>query len=74
MNVILHITTYLLFIFYTTVAGYVFKGWFAWFYHDKLNWHIPKNNSLITDGVTNYGVCKYCDKIIQQDAQGKWIC
>lgn len=71
---ILHIMTIIILIVALTSAGYVAKGWFAWYYHDKLNWHIPRETSLITDGVNNYGICKYCDKVIQQDNQGKWIC
>ena len=54
-------------------AGYVFKGWFKWLYHDILKWHIPKEDSIISDGFIRWGVCKYCDEVIQQDSQGNWF-
>lgn len=70
---ILYTLTFAIGIFLLTSAGYVFKGWFGWFYHDKLNWHIPRENSIVTDGVTRWAICKYCDEVIQQDSQGNWF-
>ena len=60
-------------IFLLCGIGYIKKGWFVWLYHDKLNWHVPKENSIITDGFTQWGICRFCDEVIQQDSQGNWF-
>lgn len=69
----IYIFTYTILMVIFTSAGYLFKGWFSWFYHDKLNWHIPRENSIITDGVTRWAICKYCGEVIQQNENGIWI-
>ena len=69
----LAIISYIILVFLLTSVGYVTFGCFGYFYHDILKWPIPKKDYVISDGVSLCGVCKYCDKVIQQDSQGYWF-
>lgn len=48
-------------------------GWFKFYCHDVLKWHIPNEDSLWFDGCSRHGVCVYCEKDIIQDSQGNWF-
>lgn len=54
-------------------VGYATGDHFIWLYHDILKWHIPRHNSIITDGDTFYDVCKHCGEVIQQSENGTWF-
>ena len=48
-------------------------GFFKFFYHDILEWHIPDGKGETFDGVNRYTHCKYCGEEIIQDSQGNWF-
>ena len=66
----------LILIFNTTVLVctpfYFLKGWFKWFYHDILQWHVPVDKQAF-DGQSFESTCKHCGKKILQDSQGNWF-
>ena len=72
-------------IFFSIIAGaillfslaaitYYAFGWFGWYFHDRLGWHIPDHRKGMTyDGINIYASCKRCRKEIMQDSQGNWF-
>lgn len=48
-------------------------GWFKFYCHDLLGWHIPDESTQWFDGCSRCAVCKYCGKYILQDSQGNWF-
>lgn len=49
-------------------------GWFKFFYHGMLGWHVPDENiDHWSDGCSDHAICKYCGKDIMQDSQGNWF-
>lgn len=55
-------------------AMYLAFGWFAFFYHDVLGWHMPMDGAeQWHDGCSMHAVCKHCGKEILQDSQGNWF-
>jgi hypothetical protein len=51
---------------------YICTGIGKWFYHDRLDWHMPNGKYGFT-GVSLTSHCKYCGKEIMQDSQGNWF-
>ena len=47
-------------------------GWFKWFYHDVMGWHVPNGNQGF-DGCSFTSICKHCGEEIMQDSQGNWF-
>lgn len=47
-------------------------GWFKFFYHDVMGWHIPIEEQEF-DGCSFTSICKYCGEKIMQDSQGNWF-
>ena len=58
---------------YVGAGLYYGFGWFKFFYHDFLGWHIPDNSPHTFDGLSEHARCKYCGKDIMQDSQGNWF-
>ena len=58
--------------FIVTAALYLTKGFFKWFYHDALEWHVPVD-SIGFNGVSFCSKCKFCNRTIYQDSQGNWF-
>ena len=48
-------------------------GWFKFYCHDVLKWHIPDNSPTWSDGCSEHAICKYCGAEIMQDSQGNWF-
>lgn len=53
-------------------AMYFKFGWFKFFYHDVMGWHMPIEE-VGYDGCSFISKCKYCGEEIMQDSQGNWF-
>ena len=51
---------------------YLKFGWFKFFYHNIMGWHMPTEDRH-SDGFSMHSTCKYCGKDIMQDSQGNWF-
>ena len=59
--------------FQIVLSIFYFKfGWFKWYYHDLLQWHVP-NDEQGFDGCSFTSTCKHCGEEIMQDSQGNWF-
>jgi len=47
-------------------------GWFKFFYHDVLGWHVPIEE-VMYNGCSFISECKFCGEKIMQDSQGNWF-
>ena len=54
------------------MVAYFKFGWFKFFYHDVMGWHVPSDNQNF-DGCSFTSTCKYCGEKIMQDSQGNWF-
>lgn len=72
--IVLIVTAIFMEIFLLGSILYTALGWFRFFYHDKLKWHIPdKRSKISSDGYNIHANCKYCGKHIMRDSQGNWF-
>lgn len=67
-------------VMWTSSLLYLLKGWFAGFFHDKLEWHRPDNHGHVFDthpesmDLHGHAHCKYCGKyIIPASDYGDWM-
>ena len=58
-------------IFMTAILYFRF-GWFKFFYHDVMAWHLPIEKQGF-NGCSFTSICKHCGKDIMQDSQGGWF-
>lgn len=57
------------------LCPFYFKlGWFKFFYHDILGWHVPDDSEQWSDGCSQHAKCRHCGREIMQDSQGNWFC
>lgn len=70
MNSILIISSIILIFFIPPICYFRF-GWFKFFYHDIMGWHVPVR-TLLFNGVSFKSKCKHCGKDIMMDSQGNW--
>ena len=64
---------FILFILVFYFYNYSITGCFSWLFHDILKIHVPKEATIITDSITDYAVCRYCNKVIKKNKFGFWI-
>lgn len=59
-------------VFIGTAVTYLKFGWFKFFFHDVMGWHMPADE-VGYDGCSFTSKCKFCGKKIMQDSQGNWF-
>lgn len=74
MNIIFLILIFMGISFITGSIFYQLFGWFKFFYHNILHWHMPsKTAKYWIDGCSVHSFCKHCNKEIMEDGQGNWF-
>lgn len=58
---------------YVGAGLYLKFGFFKFYYHNLLGWHVPDNSPKWSDGCSTHAVCKYCGREVMQDSQGNWF-